>query len=264
MPRDPSNPNGLRFETAEGVDHVVFTVPILSEQVLSSLASTLRSIAARADPRPLVLRSDHPTVFLAGADLREIAVLDSASCVDYADLGRSVVTALESHPAPTVAATAGSCSGGGFDIALACDAIVAGPRASFDHPGVRRGLVTGWTGTVSAPAGHRTHRRAGHPSRRPPARFRGRVVTRSSRSDLRRSGSGGRRKGARTRPPRPLQTALLSVPRGEVDSLTDSAPSWYINYDNVATCLFQHRLKTSQKHGCTMTLWSGHCQRGDE
>lgn len=151
MPRDPSNPNGLRFETAEGVDHVVFTVPILSEQVLSSLASTLRSIAARADPRPLVLRSNHPTVFLAGADLREIAVLDSASCVDYADLGRSVVTALESHPAPTVAATAGSCSGGGFDIALACDAIVAGPRASFDHPGVRRGLVTGWTGTVSAP-----------------------------------------------------------------------------------------------------------------
>ena len=151
MPRDPSNPNGLRFETAEGVDHVVFNVPILSEQVLSFLASTLRSIAARAEPRPLVLRSDHPTVFLAGADLREIAVLDSASCVDYADLGRSVVTALESHPAPTVAATAGSCSGGGFDIALACDAIVAGPRASFDHPGVRRGLVTGWTGTVSVP-----------------------------------------------------------------------------------------------------------------
>jgi enoyl-CoA hydratase/carnithine racemase len=151
VPRDPSNPDGLRFETAEGVDHVVFTLPILSEQVLSSLAFTLRSIAARADPRPLVLRSDHPTVFLAGADLREIAVLDSASCVDYADLGRSVVTALESHPAPTVAATAGSCSGGGFDIALACDAIVAGPSASFDHPGVRRGLVTGWTGTVSAP-----------------------------------------------------------------------------------------------------------------
>jgi len=148
---DRLNPPGVRLDRANGVDHVVFTVPILSEQVLSSLTSTIRSIAARADPRPLVLRSDHPTVFLAGADLREIAVLDSESCIDYANLGRSVVTALESHPAPTVAACAGSCSGGGFDIALACDAIVAGPLASFDHPGVRRGLVTGWTGTVMAP-----------------------------------------------------------------------------------------------------------------
>ena len=151
MPHDSLKANGLWFERAEGVDHVVFTVPILSRQVLSSLASIIRSIAARADPQPLLLRSDHATVFLAGADLREIAVLDSASCVAYADLGRSVVSAIESHPAPTVAACAGSCSGGGFDIALACDAIVAGPRASFDHPGVRRGLVTGWTGTVSAP-----------------------------------------------------------------------------------------------------------------
>ncbi len=151
MHDDRPHPPGVRLERADGVDQVVFAVPILSERVLSWVASTLRSIAARANPRPLILRSDHPTVFLAGADLREIAVLDSESCIDYADLGRSVVVALENHPAPTVAACAGSCSGGGFDIALACDAIVAGGRASFDHPGVRRGLVTGWTGTVSAP-----------------------------------------------------------------------------------------------------------------
>jgi len=151
VPHDPSNTTGPRLERAEGVDHVVFTVPILSGQVLSSIISSLRSAAARSDPRPLLFRSDHSTVFLAGADLREIAVLDPASCVDYADLGRSVVKAIESHPTTTVVACSGSCSGGGFDIALACDAIVAGPRASFDHPGVRRGLVTGWTGTVSAP-----------------------------------------------------------------------------------------------------------------
>lgn len=44
------------------------------------------------------------------------------------------------------------CSGGGFDLALSCDAIVAGPRASFDHLGVRRGLVTGWSGTIAVRA----------------------------------------------------------------------------------------------------------------
>jgi enoyl-CoA hydratase/carnithine racemase len=142
----------VRIERANAVHQIVFTSPILTIRVLDALASALRSLASDDDPRPLVLRSDHPTVFLAGADLREIAALDSASCVGYAERGRAVVDLLEGHPAPTVAAADGSCSGGGFDLVMACDAVVASPRATFDHPGARRGLVTGWSGTVSAPA----------------------------------------------------------------------------------------------------------------
>ncbi len=142
----------LRLESEENTDQIVFTTPILSIRMLFSFASTLRLLTDRTNPRPLILRSNHPTVFLAGADLREIAVLNSESCIEYAEQGRSIVALLETYPAPTVAATAGSCAGGGFDFVMACDAIVAGPRASFEHPGVRRGLVTGWSGTVSAPA----------------------------------------------------------------------------------------------------------------
>ncbi len=142
----------MRVERSDAADQIVFTSPILTIRVLDSFASALRELAAARDPRPLVLRSDHPTVFLAGADLREIAALDSTSCVEYARRGRSIVDLLGSHPAPTVAAADGSCSGGGFDVVMACDAVVASPRATFDHPGARRGLVTGWSGTVSAPA----------------------------------------------------------------------------------------------------------------
>jgi len=141
-----------RLERIEGIDLLTLTTPILSVRVLASLASTLRHLADRPDPRPLILRSDHPTVFLAGADLREIATLDPASCIRYAGWGRSIVDLLKSHPAPIVAATNGSCSGGGFDIVMACDAIVAGPHAAFEHPGCRRGLITGWSGTVAAPS----------------------------------------------------------------------------------------------------------------
>jgi enoyl-CoA hydratase len=146
------NVPGVDLESIENTDQVVISHPILAVRTLLAFATALREAAARTRPRPLILRSNHARIFLAGADLREIATLDARSCIEYARIGRSVVNLLERHPAPTVAAIAGSCSGGGFDIAMACDAIIAGPVASFEHPGVRRGLVTGWSGTVSAPA----------------------------------------------------------------------------------------------------------------
>lgn len=126
--------------------------PVLAVAVLDALAASLDRLARRSPGKSVVLVSSHPTIFLAGAHLGEIADLDESSCVAYANRGRHIVDQLRHHPAPTVAAVHGSCSGGGFDLALACDLVVAGPSASFGHPGVRRGLVTGWGGTVEVPS----------------------------------------------------------------------------------------------------------------
>lgn len=130
------------------VSTLLLHTPILARCVLSEIAATLDEIRLETDPPPLVLASAHPSIFLAGADLGEIRTLDPSSCIDYAGLGRGVADRLAKHPAPVVAAVHGSCSGGGFDLVLACDAVVASPGATFSHPGVRRGLVTGWGGTT--------------------------------------------------------------------------------------------------------------------
>ena len=108
------------------------------------------------------MASDHPTIYLAGAHLAEIAGLDATTSAGYAAAGRRVMDLLRHHPRVTIAAVNGSCSGGGFDLVLSCDRIVVGPSATFSHPGVRRGLVTGWGGTVLLPAamGRATARRA--------------------------------------------------------------------------------------------------------
>jgi enoyl-CoA hydratase/carnithine racemase len=116
----------------------------------------LRAIAQALDRvhagrRPLVVASDHPRIFLAGAHLAEIAALDGRTSGGYARRGRAVLRRFESHPGPVVAAVHGPCTGGGLDLVLSCDAIVASPSASFSHPGIRRGLVTGWRGTVMLP-----------------------------------------------------------------------------------------------------------------
>ena len=128
---------------------VVLKSPILSRRVLGELAEALDELELEASPRPLVLASAHPTIFLAGAHLGEIAGLDQHSCIAYAELGRSIANRLSSHSSAVVAAVHGSCSGGGFDLTMACDAVVASPGATFSHPGVRRGLVTGWGGSTS-------------------------------------------------------------------------------------------------------------------
>ena len=136
----------------DGGATIAFAEPVLSEAVLAELESCLDSLERDGGRTPVVLRSTHPTIFLAGAHLAEIAALDAARCAAYAWRGRAVLDRLAAHPAPTVAAVHGSCSGGGFDLALACDRVVAADAAAFSHPGVRRGLVTGWGGTVRLPA----------------------------------------------------------------------------------------------------------------
>jgi enoyl-CoA hydratase/carnithine racemase len=147
----PASPaEGMRRYEVDGVLVLAFTSPILSLEMLLRLNSAL--VDLEQDHPPLVLASEHPSIFLAGAHLGEISRLDAHTSCGYARFGRQVLARLGRHPAPLVAAVAGSCSGGGFDLALSCDLVVAGRSASFSHPGVRRGLVTGWGGTVMVPA----------------------------------------------------------------------------------------------------------------
>jgi enoyl-CoA hydratase len=135
----------------DGVFTVVLEGPILSRETLAELALVLDRLFATEPVLPVVLASAHPTIFLAGAHLGEIAELDVHSCTAYARLGRSLACRIDDAAAPVVAAVHGSCSGGGLDLVMACDAVVASPGATFSHPGVRRGLVTGWGGTVNVP-----------------------------------------------------------------------------------------------------------------
>jgi enoyl-CoA hydratase len=140
----------VRTVVRDGILEVVIDRPVLALPVLDALAAALDR--AELEAVPVILRSSHPSIFLAGAHLAEIATLDRHSARSYAHKGRSVIDRLTRLPAPVVAAVHGPCSGGGFDLVLASDEIVAGPGARFHHPGAVRGLVTGWGGTDRVPS----------------------------------------------------------------------------------------------------------------
>lgn len=137
----------FRRERLGPVLALVFEQPLLRVSVLEALERAL----AEAPGEAVVLCSRHPRIFLAGADLGEILRLDHCTSRGYAEVGRRVLAGVAAHPRPVVAAVDGACTGGGFDLVLACDRVVVGAGARFAHPGVRRGLVTGWGGTTAAP-----------------------------------------------------------------------------------------------------------------
>lgn len=89
--------------------------------------------------------------FSAGADLAAMAALSPAEAWRLAREGQRHLSRIASSPVPFVAAVAGHCLGGGFDLALSCSARICTPAAYFGHHGARLGLITGWRGTQTLP-----------------------------------------------------------------------------------------------------------------
>lgn len=89
--------------------------------------------------------------FSVGADLNEIARLNTVDAFEFARMGQRLMTSIDQFPAPVYAAISGYCMGGGLDLALACDFRLCAPNAIFGHRGAALGLLTGWGGTQRLP-----------------------------------------------------------------------------------------------------------------
>lgn len=86
--------------------------------------------------------------FIAGADIKEYASASSEVFDEYQRFSRSVFERLATLPQVTIAAVNGYAFGGGFELAMACDFIVASESARFALPEVKLGLVPGGGGIL--------------------------------------------------------------------------------------------------------------------
>jgi enoyl-CoA hydratase len=124
------------------------------ERALGALSSTLvralgdRVDQVRRDPsvRVLVLTGTGRG-FIAGADINEYHGVSQEFFDEYQRLSFEVFSALARLPQPTIAAVNGYALGGGFEVALACDMILAADSARFGLPEVKLGLMPGGAGT---------------------------------------------------------------------------------------------------------------------
>ncbi len=97
--------------------------------------------------RAVVLAGAGEKAFVAGADIKAMQALGAHDAARFAAFGQSVFDAIEAFPAPVIAAVQGFALGGGCELAMACDIVLAGPRAMFGQPEVKLGVIPGFGGT---------------------------------------------------------------------------------------------------------------------
>jgi enoyl-CoA hydratase len=138
----------LRVEKEEGVATLTLHRPekmnALSRELRSAIATAFREIAADPGVRVAIL-TGAGRAFCAGLDLRELGVSglgggEAESAVTEGDM----LEAMRGFPDPIIGAINGVAVTGGFELALACDLLVASSEARFADTHARVGIIPGW------------------------------------------------------------------------------------------------------------------------
>ncbi|MDT0446996.1 enoyl-CoA hydratase/isomerase family protein [Streptomyces johnsoniae] len=123
----------------------------ISTELARRLTAACADLAADRSVRAVVLASTQERAFCVGADLKERNGLSDAEFGRHRTVLRAAFTAVLDLPVPAVAAVAGFALGGGFELALSCDLIVADPTAVVGLPEVTVGVIPGGGGTQLLP-----------------------------------------------------------------------------------------------------------------
>jgi len=143
--------NGFKLAPGD-VAILTFNQPranVLSSPVLEDLVravSMLRAGGARA----LVITGEGKT-FVAGADIKEMSGFTPDDAAAYARLFHQAMNAIAGFPGPVIAAVNGFALGGGCELVLACDMVIAAEGAVFAQPEVNLGIIPGAGGTQRLP-----------------------------------------------------------------------------------------------------------------
>lgn len=140
----------IRCEKQDGIAIVTIDRPealnALNSTVITELEQVVAALESDRDVRCLILTGEGRS-FVAGADIGEQYPLDLDGGRRWGQRGSALMRRIEKLEFPTIAAVNGFALGGGCELALSCDIILASEKAKFGQPEVGLGIIPGFGGT---------------------------------------------------------------------------------------------------------------------
>lgn len=120
----------------------------LNAELVQELGQVFGELKEDDQVRGVILTGAGEKAFVAGADIGELAKMNSLTGVRVSRDGQRVFSEIERFPKPVLAAVGGFALGGGCELALACHLRIASENARFGLPEVGLGIIPGYGGTV--------------------------------------------------------------------------------------------------------------------
>ena len=148
----------LRWEWVDGIVELTLDHAPANEIGTAMLAELEKFVTALGALTPqtsvCIIASARKSVFSAGGDLRELYASAAAVSANerpggvraFLERVHAVLNAIDAAPFVTIAAVHGACLGGGLELALACDIMIADKMARFAFPELRLGFIPGFGG----------------------------------------------------------------------------------------------------------------------
>jgi len=119
----------------------------LNTQTMDELRRTILALRHDDSVRAVILTGAGEKLFVAGADINELAVQTPAGGREHALRGQHVLDLIENMGKPVIAAVNGFALGGGCELAMACTLRIASEHARFGQPEINLGIIPGYAGT---------------------------------------------------------------------------------------------------------------------
>jgi enoyl-CoA hydratase len=139
------------FESKDGIGYLTINRPdklnALNIDTINQLKETFLKAEQDKTIKCVIVTGSGEKAFVAGADIEYMKKLTPNEALEFARLGQETLHLMELSNKPYIACVNGYALGGGFEVALSCDIILAQASAKFGFPEVSLGIIPGFGGT---------------------------------------------------------------------------------------------------------------------
>lgn len=144
----------VRYEKNDKIGVLTISRPAalnaLNSLVLSEINTVIAQVEADTELGCLIITGEGKA-FVAGADIGEMSAMTLTEGRNFGRYGAAIMRRIEKLEIPTIAAVNGFALGGGCELAMSCDIILASEKAKFGQPEVGLGITPGFSGTQRLP-----------------------------------------------------------------------------------------------------------------